>query len=159
MSPEPLSSRAANAALLQKIQADVCKAAELADYLALRGTQLAAAAPRQTTLADLRAAGRSVADLARSTSDGILLLLQDNQPGPPSHPGDTLERLKSASEWATTLDLQLKTAVAIHARICSELSNRAAVAEEWIPEGSQPQAAGARVLAQHARMLRDSVSR
>ncbi|MGO9901358.1 MAG: hypothetical protein ACLP0J_17130 [Solirubrobacteraceae bacterium] len=58
------------------------------------------------------------------------------------------------------LDSQLKTAVNIYALICTKLSDRAAVAEEWNtdPNEQPPSAASARTLATHARMLRDSIS-
>ncbi|MGO9901359.1 MAG: hypothetical protein ACLP0J_17135 [Solirubrobacteraceae bacterium] len=71
------ASAAPDAARLGQIRTDVLEAAELAEDLALRGSRIAAAAdPSQTTLADLAAAGRNVADQARSSSEVILLLLR-----------------------------------------------------------------------------------
>lgn len=156
------TSTASDAALLAQIRTDAVEAAELAACLALRGNRIAATAdPSQTTLADLGAAGQSVADQARSTSEAILLLTTPAiSPAAQPSPADTVKRLRHALEWATMLDCQIKTAVKIHALICAELSDRAAVAEEWNAETnaqlSSP--ASARTLATHARILRDSVS-
>jgi len=119
----------AEAALVDQIRADVRGAAELAGCLALRGTQIATtAAPSQTTLANLAAAGQSVADQARSTSEAIFLLTRPatNPAGQPAAE-DTVTRLRYAGEWATMLHCQIKTAVKIHALICAELSDRAAI--------------------------------
>ncbi len=150
-------------ALVGQIRTDVRRAAEIAACLALRGTQIAAAAdPGQTTLVDLAAAGRFVADQARSTSETILLLLEApaTSPAPAAAAADTAKRLTHARESAAMLDLQLTTALRIHALICTELSDRAAVAEEWNadPNRQAQSRASARTLATAARMLTDLVS-
>ncbi len=151
-------------ALLDRIRTNVRHADELATFLAQRGTKIAAvAAPGETTLTDLAAAARSVADMARATSQAILLLLtpEEGTSAAPSTASEISARMRRGDDWAATLDLQLKTAVRIHALICAELSDRAAIAEEWNADpNAQPPSppGGARVLAEHARMLRDSVS-
>ncbi len=163
MDTNTFASADSDAALLGQIRAEVRQAAELAACLAQRGTRIAATAdPSQTTLANLAAMGRSVADQARATSEAILLLLPAPATSPTAQPAtaDAVTRLRHADEWTTMLDCQIKTAVEIHALICAELSDRAAVAEEWNAEPDQQlrSAYAARTLATHARMLRDSVS-
>jgi ribonuclease D len=150
------------AALVGQIREVAVQAAELAACLALRGSRIAAtAAPSQTTLADLAAMGRSVADQARSTSQAILLLTTlATSPAAQPATTETVKLLRHADEWTTMLDRQIKTAVEIHALICSELSDRAAIAEEWNAEPNQQLRSpyAARTLATHARTLRDSVA-
>lgn len=142
---------APNAAHLETIRSDIERAAELASCLAVRGTELAAAAgPDQTVLADLAAAARAVAEIARSTSAAIMLLLQaapDSRPSAQPTATDSDATLSYAGAWAAKLDLQLQTAVKIHALICTELANHAAIAEEWSTERSESQPMPARVLA------------
>ncbi|MGO9901082.1 MAG: hypothetical protein ACLP0J_15630 [Solirubrobacteraceae bacterium] len=156
------ATAASEAALLGQIREVAVQTAELAACLAQRGTRIAATAdPSQTTLADLATAGRSVADQARSTSEAILLLTTlATSPGAQPATTDTLKRLRHADEWTTMLDHQIKTAVEIHALICAELSDRAAVAEEWNAEPNEQlrSSCAARILATQARILRDSVS-
>lgn len=153
---------ASEAAVLRQIRTDVRHAAELAACLALRASRIAATAdPSQRTLADLATAAQSVADQVRSTSAAILQLLQAPPTSPAAQPPttDTVKRLTHANEWARILNLQIKIAIKIYALICAELSDRAAVAEEWNTEpGKRPSPAIARTLATHARTLRDSVS-
>jgi hypothetical protein len=158
------SANQANAALLEQIRKDVRHAAELAAYLALHGTSIAAVAdPSQTTLTDLAAAGRSVADQARATSEAIILLTAPAtsqslaaQPATAS----TVVRLGHAEQFVAMLECQIQTAVRIYALIRAELSDRCAVAEEWNADSSEqlPSPASARALAIHVRMLLDSLS-
>ncbi len=158
----PAPAAPAEAALFDQIRADVRGAAELAVCLALRGTQIAStAAPGQTTLANLAAAGQSVADQARSSSEAIFLLTTPaTSPAGQLATEETVTRLRHAGEWAKMLHCQLDAAVTIHAVICAELSDRAAVAEEWTAQTDEQlrSPASARTLATFARMLTDSVS-
>ncbi len=154
-----------NAALLEQIRTHVRHAAELASYLALHGTRIAAVADSsQTTLTDLAAAGRSVADQARATSEAIILLTapatSQSLAAQPATAG-TVVRLRHAEQFVAMLDCQIQTAVRIHALICAELSDRCAVAEEWNADSSEqpPSPLRARTLAIHARILLDSLSR
>ncbi len=127
----------------------------------MRGSRIAAADPSNTTLADLAATGQHLADQARSSSEAILLLpAPTTSPTPQPAAADTAKQLTQAGNWATMLDYQLKSAVNIHALICTKLSDRAAAAEEWKTDPNQQlrSPASARTLATHARMLRDSVS-
>ncbi len=153
---------ASDAALLAQIRTDASRAAELVACLAQRATQIAATAdPSQTTLANLVATAQSVADQARSASEAILMLTTPaTNPGDQPPTEDTVERLAYAGEWATMLRRQLNAAVNIHALICAELSDRAAVAEEWNAKTNEqpPSPANARTLATYARLLRDSAA-
>ena len=160
MSPNPPASTAADAALLKRLRVDARDAAALTTHLADRGAELAAGAhPPQPALADLAAAGRSLAHTARSTCDRILRLLDMAAADAPSHAqtGDGPALIALAGEAAAILDVQLRTAVRLHALIYSELSNRAAVAEEWHGTTRQHQA-GSRLLAERARILTDAAT-
>ncbi len=95
MDTKTLASAASEAALLAQIRTDVRQAAELAACLALRGNRIAATAdPSQTTLDDLAAAGQSVADQARSTSEAIFLLTTPaTSPSAQPSTADTVKQL------------------------------------------------------------------
>ncbi len=153
------ASTASDAALLGHIREVAVQSAELAACLAQRGTRIAVTAdPSQTTLVDFAAMGRSVADQARATNAAILLLTTPAT-SPAAQPAttDTVKRLRHADEWTTMLKHQIKTAIEIHALICAELSDRAAVAEECNAEQNQQlrrrSPCAARTLATHAPIL------